>query len=86
MAILINICSRTYSQLDTKLIYKSFNRLQNSAIKISAGDLNTDIFIPKGGMLYELALALSKMSKRLKSQILEMRKLEAYRSEFIASV
>ena len=37
-------------------------------------------------MLYELALALSKMSKRLKSQILEMRKLEAYRSEFIASV
>lgn len=86
MAILINICSRTYSQLDTKLIYKSFNSLQNSAIKISAGDLNTDIFIPKGGMLYELALALSKMSERLKSQILEMRKLEAYRSEFIASV
>lgn len=37
-------------------------------------------------MVYELALALSKMSKRLKSQILEMRKLEAYRSEFIASV
>ena len=86
MEILINICSRTYSQLDTKLIYKSFNRLQNSAIKISAGDLNTDIFIPKGGMLYELALTLSKMSERLKSQILEMRKLEAYRSEFIASV
>lgn len=67
-------------------IYKSFNRLQNSAIKISAGDLNTDIFIPKGGMLYELALALSKMSNRLKSQIIAMRKLEDYRSEFIASV
>lgn len=67
-------------------IYKSFNRLQNSAIKISTGDLNTDIFIPKGGMLYELALALSKMSNRLKSQILEMRKLEDFRSEFIANV
>ena len=67
-------------------IYKSFNRLQNSAIKISAGDLNTDIFIPKGGMLYELALALSKMSNRLKSQILELRKLEDFRSEFIANV
>lgn len=67
-------------------ICKSFNRLQNSAIKISNGDLSTDIFIPTGGMLYELAIAINKMSKRLKSQISRMKKLEEYRSEFIASV
>ena len=86
MEILINICSRTYSQLDTKLIYKSFNRLQNSAIKISAGNLDTNIFIPIGGLLHELAYALDKMSKRLKLQINEMQKLEDFRSEFIANI
>ena len=66
--------------------YWAFNRLQNSAIKISAGNLETNIFIPKGGLLHELACALDKMSKRLKAQIKEMQKLEDFRSEFIASV
>lgn len=66
--------------------YWAFNRLQNSAIKISAGNLETDIFIPKGGLLHELACALDKMSKRLKLQINEMQKLEDFRSEFIANV
>lgn len=67
-------------------VCKSFNRLQNSAIKISNGDLSTDIFIPTGGVLYELSVAINKMSKRLKSQIIKMKNLEEYRSEFIASV
>lgn len=66
--------------------YWAFNRLQNSAIKISAGNLETNIFIPKGGLLHELACALDKMSKRLKSQINEMQKLEDFRSEFIANI
>ena len=66
--------------------YWAFNRLQNSAIKISAGNLETNIFIPKGGLLHELSCALDKMSKRLKSQINEMQKLEDFRSEFIANV
>ena len=66
--------------------YRAFNRLQNSAIKISAGNLETNIFIPKGGLLHELACALDKMSKRLKAQISEMQKLEDFRSEFIANV
>lgn len=66
--------------------YRAFNRLQNSAVKISAGNFETDIFIPKGGLLHELACALDKMSKRLKLQIQEMQKLEEFRSEFIANV
>ena len=66
--------------------YWAFNRLQNSAIKISAGNLDTNIFIPKGGLLHELACALDKMSKRLKLQINEMQKLEDFRSEFIANI
>lgn len=66
--------------------YWAFNRLQNSAIKISAGNLETNIFIPKGGLLHELACALDKMSKRLKTQINEMQRLEDFRSEFIANV
>lgn len=66
--------------------YRAFNRLQNSAVKISAGNLETNIFIPRGGLLHELACALDKMSKRLKQQIEEMKKLENFRSEFIVNI
>lgn len=44
--------------------YKSFNRLQDCAVKISEGDLDTNIFIPRGGILFELSYALDKMAKR----------------------
>lgn len=67
-------------------LYKSFNKLQNTAVKISEGDFDTEIFIPREGILYELACAVKKMSKRLKSQIIEMQKLENFRSDFIAGV
>lgn len=67
-------------------MYKSFNQLQNSTVKISEGDLDTEIFIPRAGILYELACAVKKMSRRLKLQIIEMRRLENFRSDFIASI
>ena len=67
-------------------IYKSFNRLQNSAINIAEGNLDCEIFIPRSGILYELACAVKKMSKRLKLQISELQKLENFRSDFIASI
>ena len=67
-------------------LYKSFNKLQNSAVKISEGDLDTEIFIPRQGILFELACAVNKMSERLKSQIYEMQKLENYRRDFITSI
>ena len=72
--------------LGTLSLYRAFNRLQNSAVQIAEGNLDTDIFVPKNGILQELAAAIDKMSKQLKIQIIEMRKLENFRSEFIASV
>ena len=63
-----------------------FNKLQDSAIKIANGDMETEIFIPDGGMLYELSRAFRVMSKQLKRQIKNMKKMESFRSEFIANV
>lgn len=71
-------------------IFTEFTRLltdcKNSAIKISAGNLDTNIFIPKGGILFELSVALDKMSKRLKSQINSLQHFENLRSEFIVNI
>ena len=63
-----------------------FNKLQQSAIKIASGNLDTDIFVPKNGVLWELSRAINVMSKQLKRQIKNMKKLENFRSEFIANV
>ena len=63
-----------------------FNKLQQSAIKIASGNLDTEIFVPKNGVLWELSRAINVMSKQLKRQIKSMKKLENFRSEFIANV
>lgn len=63
-----------------------FNKLQQSAIKIASGHLDTDIFVPNNGVLWELSRAINVMSKQLKRQIKSMKKLENFRSEFIANV
>lgn len=67
-------------------IHIPFNKLQNSAVKIASGDMDTDIFIPNGGILFELSCAIDKMAKRLKKQISDMQKLESFRSEFITNI
>ena len=63
-------------------LYRTFHQIQNSAVKISAGNLDADIFIPHGGILYELACALNKMSKRLKSEIEDLKQFDNFRSEY----
>lgn len=63
-----------------------FNKLQQSAIKIASGDLNAEIFTPKEGVLFELSRAINVMAKQLKRQIKNMKKMENFRSEFIANV
>lgn len=63
-----------------------FNKLQQSAIKIASGELDTEIYIPKDGVLWELARAVGIMAKQLKRQIKNMKKMENFRSEFIANV
>lgn len=63
-----------------------FNKLQQSTIKIASGHLDTEIYVPKDGILWELARAVDIMSKQLKRQIKNMKKMENFRSEFIANV
>ncbi len=63
-----------------------FNKLQQSAVKIASGELNTEIFVPKNGVLWELSRAINVMAKQLKRQIKNMKKMENFRSEFIANV
>lgn len=67
-------------------IHIPFNKLQNSAVKIASGDMDTNIFIPNGGILYELSCAIDTMAIRLKKQIRDMQKLESFRSEFITNI
>ena len=63
-----------------------FNKLQQSTIKIASGNLDTEVYVPKNGILWELARAVDIMSKQLKRQIKNMKKMENFRSEFIANV
>ena len=63
-----------------------FDRLQNNVIKISNGDLNTDIEISSDAILEELSIALKKMTTKLKSQIKRLSELEQYKSDFIQNV
>ncbi len=63
-----------------------FNKLQQSTIKIASGNLDTEIFVPKNGVLWEISRAVNVMAKQLKRQIKNLKKLENFRSEFIANV
>ncbi len=67
-------------------IKKSFNSLEDSVIQISNGRLDTEIEIPKNGLLHELALAIVKMTNKLKIQIKRLSKLEQYKTEFIQNI
>ncbi len=64
-------------------IRKSFNNLEDSVIKISKGELDTEIKISKEGLLQEISLAIKQMGVKLKNQIERLKKLETYRSTFI---
>lgn len=63
-----------------------FNRLEDSVTKIADGELDTAIEVPKLAVLEELAMSIKKMTQRLKNQILRLKQLEEYKSDFIQSV
>ncbi len=63
-----------------------FLSLQNSAVEIAQGNLETRIRIPSGGVLQELTKAVAIMARQLKSQIVELRQLESFRSDFVTNV
>lgn len=63
-----------------------FNKLQESVIKISNGELNEEIEIPNIDILQELAISVKKMTQRLKRQIKRLKQLEEYKSDFIQNI
>ncbi len=65
---------------------KEFNALEDSVTKIAKGELDTEIVLPKIGLLSELTVAIREMTYRLKQQILRLTKLEQYRSDFISNL
>ncbi len=63
-----------------------FNRLETSVKKIADGELDTNIDVPKLAELEELALSIKKMTNRLKNQIIRLKQLEQYKTEFLQNV
>ena len=64
-------------------IRNSFNNLEDSVVKISNGELDTEVYVSKEGLLREISIAIKQMTLKLKNQILRLKKLEEYRSIFI---
>lgn len=64
----------------------SFNRLEDSVIEVSNGNLDIEITIPKIDLLKELTLSIIKMVKQLKLQILRLKQLEQYKTEFLQNI
>ncbi len=67
-------------------IRSSFNKLEDDVIKISKGELDTKIEVPKNGLLEELALSVVSMTQKLKMQIERLSKLERYKTDFIQNI
>ena len=69
-----------------KRIYRPLVEVGRCAGDIFGGEIETRIPIPESGPVRPLAEMLSKMTEQLKKQLFEMKKLESFRSEFIANV
>ena len=67
-------------------IYRPLVEVGRCAGDIFEGEIETRIPIPESGPVRPLAEMLSKMTEQLKKQLFEMKKLESFRSEFIANV
>ena len=64
-------------------IRNSFNNLEDSVVKISNGEFDTEVKISKEGLLQEISIAIKQMTLKLKKQIGRLKKLEEFRSIFI---
>ena len=64
-------------------VRNSFNNLEDSVIKISNGELDTEVKVSKEGLLQEISIAIKQMTLKLKNQIVRLKKLEEFRSIFI---
>lgn len=64
----------------------TFNQLEDSVIEVANGNLDSEIKIPKFGLLNELTLSIKKMVRRLKTQIARLSQLEQYKSNFLQNI
>ncbi len=64
----------------------SFNKLEDSVIEIVNGNLDKEIDIPNESLLIEITLSIKKMTERLKNQIIRLKQLEEYKSDFFQNV
>ena len=67
-------------------IRSPLNQLRISTGKIAEGDLDYPVYVPKSGVVREIALCVQNMATHLKGQILELRKLENCRGEFVTAI
>ncbi len=63
-----------------------FDKLQESAMKIANGDLNTNIYNVPKGMLSEHAATIGKMASQLKQKIADLEYFDNYRTEFLSGL
>lgn len=64
----------------------SFNKLEDNVIEIANGNLDKEIDIPNESLLIEITLSIKKMTERLKNQIIRLKQLEEYKSDFFQNV
>ena len=63
-----------------------FDKLQESALKIANGDLNTNIYNVPKGMLSEHAATIGKMASQLKQKISDLEYFDKYRTDFLSGL
>ena len=87
--ILFVICVGLLVFVGLETIYslgKSFNLLNDNVNKIASGELDTNIEVHHEPLLQELTISIKKMISRLKMQIIQLGKLEHYKSEFLQNI
>lgn len=62
------------------------DRLQRSAERIAAGDLDVEIAVPPVGPVRELAESMRATTERLKTEVDRARRQEKFRRDFVANV
>lgn len=64
----------------------TFNKFEDSVMKIANGELDTPIDVPNLELLEELSVSVKKMALRLKNQIYRLTQLEEYKSNFLQDI
>ena len=60
--------------------------MEDSVVRISNGELDTEVKISKEGLLQEISIAIKQMTLKLKNHIVRLKKLEELRSNFVQDI